>query len=129
MSLSDSRLTRTSAATSTTTSSRTSITSTTSRRRERAIVRAAVRTTVALQATRTALVAAAHWAGRTVRPAGALVVVAATVGLAIGIAFGWVEWMVAGAVSVLLILMGIPFLFGARSYEVDLTITHETMGA
>jgi uncharacterized protein (DUF58 family) len=125
----DSRLTRTSAASSTTTSSRTSITSTTSRRRERAIVRAAVRTTVALRATRDALVAAVRWAGRTVRPAGALVVVAATAGLVLGIAFGWVEWMVAGVLSVLLVVMGVPFLFGARAYEVDLTLTHERVVA
>ncbi|MFG6402760.1 DUF58 domain-containing protein [Microbacterium sp. P04] len=124
-------LTRTSV-TSTTTSSRTgtgrtatSITSTTSRRRERALVRAVVRATILWRAIRSGARTAVEWSGRTVQPAGALVALAATVGLVAGIAFGWVEWMVAGAVSVLLLLMGVPFLFGARSYDVDLTLTSE----
>jgi uncharacterized protein (DUF58 family) len=33
--------------------------------------------------------------------------------------------MVAGAISVLLVVMSVPFLFGARAYDVDLTLTHE----
>jgi uncharacterized protein (DUF58 family) len=122
MSFTESRVTRTSAS-STTTSSRTSVTSTTSRRRERAIVRAVVQVAEAWRVAKTAAISAVEWCGRTVQPAGALVAVAATLGLGLGIAFGWVEWMVAGAVSVLLLLMSIPFLFGARTYDVDLTLT------
>jgi uncharacterized protein (DUF58 family) len=62
-------------------------------------------------------------------PAGAFVALAATVGLGLGILFGWVEWMVAGAVSVLLLVASIPFLFGARSYDVDLALAHERVVA
>ncbi|WP_457835992.1 hypothetical protein, partial [Staphylococcus aureus] len=37
--------------------------------------------------------------------------------------------MVAGAVALLLLIMSIPFLFGARAYDVDLTLTHERVVA
>jgi uncharacterized protein (DUF58 family) len=76
-----------------------------------------------------ALASAAAWSARTVRPAGLLVVIAATLGLGIGIAFGWVEWMVAGAIALLLVVMCVPFLFGARSYDVDLVLAHERVVA
>ncbi|MFX5957114.1 hypothetical protein ABTF01_22210, partial [Acinetobacter baumannii] len=55
--------------------------------------------------------------------------VAAMAGLALGLVFGWVEWMVAGAVALLLLIMSIPCLFGARAYDVDLTLTHERVVA
>lgn len=127
MSLTESRLTRTSAATGTT--GRTSVTSTTTARRGRSLVRAVVWSTVAWRAVRDAVATAARWAGRTVRPAGALVALAATVGLVLGVVFGWVEWMTAGAASVLLLAMCVPFLFGARAYEVDLSLAHERIVA
>ena len=60
---------------------------------------------------------------------GVLVALAATVGLALGIAFGWVEWMVAGAVALILLVASVPFLFGARSYDVDLSLAHERVVA
>lgn len=126
MSLTESRLTRTSAQSSSRTAARTT---TVSRRRERAIVRAAVGVTAAVRSVREALVTAARWAGRTLRPAGVLVALAATVGLAVGIALGWVEWMVAGAVSAMLLAMSAPFLFGARAYAVDLSLSHERIVA
>ena len=125
--LTASRLTRTSAATMRT-SSRTSVTST-AVRRQRRIVRAVVRATEVWRAVVAAVVAAARWAGRTVRPAGAVVVIVATVGLALGTAFGWVEWMVAGVAGLLLVAMSVPFLFGARAYDVDLTLQHERVVA
>jgi hypothetical protein len=124
----DSRLTRTSAVTSTTGRS-SSITSTTTARRGRSLVRAVVWTTIAWRATRDAVSAVVRWAGHTVRPAGALVAVAATVGLVLGLVFGWVEFLVAGAVSVVLLVLGVPFLFGARAYDVDLTLGHERIVA
>lgn len=123
----ESRLTRTSAGTMAT-GSRTSITSTATRRQRR-LVRAAVRAAEWWRATVDAVTAALRWAGRTVRPAGAVVVVAATLGLLCGIAFGWVEWMVAGSVALLLLVMSVPFLFGARAYGVDLALAHERVVA
>ncbi|WP_194397464.1 DUF58 domain-containing protein [Microbacterium atlanticum] len=98
-------------------------------RRGRALVRLAVRWARAWRAAGAAVGAFAEWAGDTVRPAGVLVAVAATLGLALGVAFGWVEFMVAGAASVLLLLAAVPFLFGARAYDVDLTLTHERVVA
>ena len=48
----------------------------------------------------------------------------------IGIAFGWVEWMVAGAVALAPAgRCACPFLFGARSYDVDLVLAHERVVA
>jgi len=127
MSLTESRLTRTSVSTG----SRTQVTATsvTSARRGRAIVRAVVWWAGAWRALAAALSAAAEWSAATIRPAGLLMALAATVGLALGIAFGWMEWMVAGSVALLLMLASIPFLFGARSYDVDLLLAHERIVA
>lgn len=125
--LTESRLTRTSAGT-VATGSRTSITST-STRRQRRIVRAVVQVAEAWRVATEAVAAAARWAGRTVRPAGAVVVVSASLGLVFGLIFGWVEWMVAGSAALLLLVMAVPFLFGARAYAVDLALTHERVVA
>ena len=72
---------------------------------------------------------AADWTARTVRPPGALVALAATAGLILGVAFGWVEWMIAGAASLVLLAACIPFLFGARAYEVELTLSRDRITA
>lgn len=129
MSPTESRLTRTSAATGT--DGRTHVTSTavTPPGRGRTLVRAAVWAATTWTAVASATSAAASWIARTVRPAGALVALAATVGLAAGIAFGWVEWMVAGAAALVLLAASVPFLFGARSYDVDLSLAHERIVA
>jgi hypothetical protein len=110
------------------TSSRTSVTST-SVRRQRRIVQAVVRATEVWRALAGAALGAARWAGRTVRPAGTVVAVAASVGLLLGVLFGWVEWMVAGTAALLLLAMSVPFLFGARAYDVDLALQHERVVA
>ncbi|HKP08464.1 MAG TPA: DUF58 domain-containing protein, partial [Microbacterium sp.] len=92
-------------------------------------VRAAVWWTRVWRAAGSGITTAAEWAAQTIRPAGALVAVAATGGLVLGIVFGWVEFMVAGAASVVLLLAAVPFLFGARAYDVDLSLTHERIVA
>lgn len=109
MTLGDARLTRTSAGTLT--GERTEVTS----GRGRALVGAAVRASHAWTATRAGLVAAYEWCRRTIRPAGALALAAATVGLAAGLAFGWVEAMVAGVAALVLLALSVPFLFQART--------------
>lgn len=129
MSLTESRLTRTSAATGTEGRTQITATSVTSARRGRALVRAVVWWAGVWRAMGAALTAAAEWSARTVRPAGALVAFAATLGLGIGVIFGWVEWMVAGSVALLLLVASVPFLFGARSYDVDLSLAHERIVA
>lgn len=128
MSLTESRLTRTSAATGSTAGA-TSTRTVAPVRRGRALVGAVVWVTQASRAFGASIAAGADWSARTVRPAGVLAVIAATAGLALGIAFGWVEWMVGGAIAVLLLIMAVPFLFGARSYDVDLTLAHERVVA
>ncbi|MFH8252171.1 DUF58 domain-containing protein [Microbacterium sp. B2969] len=129
MSLTESRITRT----TTSTGSATGVGATTRTvaplRRGRALVGAVMWATQASRAFGSAVGEAATWAARTVRPAGVLVFAAATVGLGLAIAFGWVEWMVAGAISLLLLAMAVPFLFGARSYDVDLSLAHERVVA
>ncbi|WP_308209114.1 DUF58 domain-containing protein [Microbacterium sp. zg.B48] len=95
----------------------------------RRVVRVVVWWTRFSRAAATALRTAAQWSGRTVRPAGALLAVAATAGLGVGILFGWVEWMVAGTIGLVLIAMAVPFLFGARAYDVDLVLAHQRVVA
>lgn len=128
MSLTDSRPPRTatgSAASAGTPSATTRMTSARGRR----IVRAVVWGTRMWRVIDTALAVAARRTARTVRPAGVLVGVVATAGAALGLAFGWVEWMVAGAIALLLAAMCIPFLFGARSHHVDLDLARERVVA
>jgi uncharacterized protein (DUF58 family) len=125
MSLTDSRLTRSSAATGPGAQTRTEVTSV----RGSALVGTAVGLARAWRATSAAATAAARWAAHTIRPAGVLVVLAATVGLGLGLAFGWVEWLVAAGVAVVLLVMAVPFLFGARDYDVGLVLAHERITA
>jgi len=123
VSFGDSRLTRTAA--HTLTGDRTEVTSA----RGRALVGAALRASRAWRATRAALITAFRWCRRTVRPAGLLAFVTATVGLGAGLLFGWVELMVAGVAALVLLTLSVPFLFQARSYEVGLTLAHERIVA
>jgi len=116
--LSETRLTRTSA--SSRTGDRTEVTSA----RSRALVGAAVRASRASKAVRAALLAAFTWSRRTIRPAGALALAAATLGIVAGLVFGWVEALVAGVAALVLLVLSVPFLFQARTYEVDLNLGH-----
>jgi hypothetical protein len=125
MTLTDSRLTRTSVATGTGGRTSSSATVTATSVASGPLVGAIVAITRALRVIGAAVGLAWRWLGSTVRPAGVLVLLSATAGLAMGVAYGWVEWMVAGVVALLLLLAGIPFLFGARSYDVGLALGHE----
>lgn len=57
-----------------------------------------------------------------VRPQGWLTLGGATVGLILGLAFGWGELVAAGIVSLVLIICALPFLFGVKAYRVLLKI-------
>ncbi|MDE0545307.1 DUF58 domain-containing protein [Microbacterium sp. C7(2022)] len=129
MSPTESRLTRTSLATGTGGATQRTSTSVTTTGRGRVVVHAVVWWTRFARATGAAIARAATWASRTVRPAGTLMVAAASIGLVLGVVFGWVEWMVAGAIAVLLLVASVPFLFGGRAYEVDLVLEHERIVA
>ncbi|MAP62962.1 MAG: DUF58 domain-containing protein [Microbacterium sp.] len=98
-------------------------------RRDRALVRVVVALTRWFRAAGVGVAGAARWSARTVRPAGVLVVAAATVGLCGGVLFGWVEWLVAAVIALVLLLTAVPFLFGARSYAVDLSLGRDRVVA
>ena len=65
----------------------------------------------------------------TVTVAGWLLLAAAAVGLALGITFGWLEFAVAGVIAAALLVLSVPFLFSARSYDVDLGLDHDRVVA
>jgi uncharacterized protein (DUF58 family) len=65
----------------------------------------------------------------TVTPAGWLIIGAATAGLAVGAAFRWIELVVAGIAAMVLLVLSVPFLFGAGSYRIDLSLTDERVVA
>lgn len=67
--------------------------------------------------------------GQTVTAAGWIVVVFAAVGVSGGWLFGWVEWLVAGIAAVILLVMCVPFLFGARGYDVSVRLPHQRVVA
>lgn len=93
------------------------------------LVRAVVAVLRAARHVRAGVVAATHWLAETVNPAGWLVLALATAGLALGWTLGWVEALVAGFASLVLALMSVPFLFGARGYDVSVRLEHERVVA
>ncbi|KAA9107850.1 DUF58 domain-containing protein [Microbacterium rhizomatis] len=97
--------------------------------RGRRVVCAVVAFATVWQAARAASMRAARGAAGTVRPAGVLVLLAATVGLGVGFALGWVEWLIAGMTGAALLAMSVPFLFGARAYEVELVLPRDRVSA
>lgn len=66
---------------------------------------------------------------RSVTTAGWLVLAVAIGGTVLGWIFGWVEWLIAGIIAVVLLLLSVPFLFGARAYDVALELEHERVVA
>lgn len=79
--------------------------------------------------TRAATTAAWVWITGILTPAGWLLLAAATVGLGAGLVLGWVEFVVGGLVALSLLLLSVPFLFSARSYDVDLHLGHDRVVA
>lgn len=51
------------------------------------------------------------------------------VGLTAGLILGWIEFVAAGTIALSLLLLASVFLFGARAYEVDLTLAHDRVVA
>ena len=58
-----------------------------------------------------------------------MLVAAAVVGLTAGLILGWIEFVAAGTIALSLLLLASVFLFGARAYEVDLTLAHDRVVA
>lgn len=89
----------------------------------------AVRGERAWRRTRAATVAALRAVSGTVMATGWLLVTAAAAGLGFGLAFGWLEFAVAGTIAAVLLLLSVPFLFSGRSYDVDLALGHDRVVA
>lgn len=117
--------TRTRTGTATGTSTRTRVTTA----RRGVLVSAVVAVVAAGRRIREVSVTAGEWLAQTVTPAGWLALATATVGLVMGWGFGWVEWLVGGFVALALLLMSLPFLFGARAYDVGVRLAHERVVA
>ncbi|MDL9979148.1 DUF58 domain-containing protein [Microbacterium sp. ASV49] len=119
--------------TRTTTAGRTAVAETTVHARVTArrapLVRAAIAVAAAWGRGTDAAARGAREVGATVAPAGWLVIVAVTAGLAAGLAFGWVEAIVAALSALVLLILSVPFLFGARGYDVALHVAHDRVVA
>lgn len=89
----------------------------------------AVRGVQSWRRVRRAAVATGRWIAETITVAGWLVIGALVVGLGVGLAFGWIEFAVAGFVALLLLILSVPFLFSARAYDVDLRLEHDRVVA
>jgi hypothetical protein len=74
------------------------------------------------------LQSASSWVGGTVTAAGWLTILVAAL-LPVGLAVGWLELIAASAVAIVLLVLSIPFLFGAHSYDVDLSLDHDRVVA
>ena len=78
---------------------------------------------------RGALQRAATAVGDTVTPAGWLLLGAVVVGFAVGLPLGWIEFVVAGAVALVLLVCAAPFLFRSRAYAVTLGLARDRVVA
>jgi uncharacterized protein (DUF58 family) len=114
----NSRISRTVASTGTATHTRYTT------RRGDSVVTAVVWWIRVSRATRAVLRTVGKWIVSTITPAGWLALAIALL-LPVGIVFGWVELIVASSVAIVLLVLSVPFLFGAHSYDVDLSLTHE----
>jgi uncharacterized protein (DUF58 family) len=78
---------------------------------------------------RSLLVRAWKLLASTVTTAGWLVLLWAGLGLVVGIAFGWGEFLVGACTAIVLLLLATPTLIGSENYEVDFTLEHDAVVA
>ncbi|WP_062210441.1 DUF58 domain-containing protein [Demequina oxidasica] len=64
-----------------------------------------------------------------VTPAGWLAGIWAIVGIAVGLIWGWSEFLIGGVIAVVLLLIAVPFLLGKESYDVDFGLGHDAVVA
>lgn len=72
--------------------------------------------------------AAWNWISGTITAAGWLAIIVALL-LPVGIALGWLELIAASSVAIVLLVLAMPFLFGAHSYDVDLSLDSDRVVA
>ncbi|UOE43960.1 DUF58 domain-containing protein [Agromyces larvae] len=123
----ESRLTRTAAATGTVT--RAGTVTRVSRVRRGPVANAVWRLRVWWLRTRVAVRTAAGWLRDTVSPAGAVLAFVAVAGVIGGAAYGWVEAWAAAAVAAILLVLCVPFLLGAHEYRLQLELDRDRVVA
>ncbi len=64
-----------------------------------------------------------------VTPAGWAALVWTVTGVALGLVFGWGEFLIGALVAGVLLLLAIPFLVGREAYEVDFQLSHDAVVA
>lgn len=71
------------------------------------------------------------WGGlaAVVTPAGWLASCWAVAGVTVGLVWGWAEFLVGGALAVLLLVIAVPFLLGKEAYDVDFGLHHDAVVA
>ncbi|MET1018021.1 MAG: DUF58 domain-containing protein [Leifsonia flava] len=72
---------------------------------------------------------AVEWTRDTVSPAGLVLAIAVIGGVIAGVGFGWVEAWVVAAIAALLLLACIPFLLGAHDYRLELVLDRDRVVA
>lgn len=86
----------------------------------------------ALHTSRTASIAVRRgWdeARSVVTPAGWSAIAWVVVGLVLGLALGWGEFLIGAAVGLVLLLLALPFLLGREQYVVDFSLGHDAVVA
>ena len=69
-----------------------------------------------------------NWVSGTITAAGWLTILVALM-LPVGLALGWLELVAASLVAIVLLVLSVPFLFGAHSYDVDLSLDSDRVVA
>ena len=78
-------------------------------------------------AVRAATARAWEVANALVTPAGWMVAIWAVLGLAVGLALGWSEFLIGGALAIVLLLAAVPFLLGHAPYRVSFTLESDAV--
>lgn len=69
-----------------------------------------------------------RWVSGTITAAGWLTLLVALT-FPVGLGLGWLELIAAASVAIVLLVLSIPFLFGAHSYDVDLSLDSDRVVA
>lgn len=83
----------------------------------------------AWRGTTTALGQAGRWSARVVMPSGWFALVSMTIGITVGLLWGWAESLAMGSIAALLVTFAVVFVLGRRRYQVDLGMLHQRVVA
>lgn len=92
-------------------------------------VRAVTTVSTGLLVVRRAIAQATRWTLSSVTPIGWLCIFILIVSIPLGLILHWVEFTVAGGISLVLLVVAIPFLIGGKSYSVDFSLPEDRVVA